>query len=670
MTGGRSDLDDLTGSGPPDAVPAEGETPKWVYQVRSGIPRLGEVLSSSGTLRVRFAEETVDWPGLPRSARFVEEGSPTFRSMADPQGLTAELREDPVAVLVDVLRERGVATPVDVLKETLARFGIAPEHVGDLWKKTQPRLKKHPHVQVAGKPALYSFVKEPSIVADVVPLTLQEILVALGKTRLKKERRETLSRELRSLLSASDVSPEERTWASVVASDGGRGPIQWESLRPEALRAEGQKVLLDLAVEDKAHLFIVRTALQAKDSEASRDALQIALRYEAELVEPGLIEELQRWRISLGFDEEEMVRHLASAVRRSKRFYLIIPDDPSSTYVEELLTTYVSLRGVTAERKELSLLTDWSEHRLQDLGWSSAQFGRALKSAPRALSDRLPSALHGLPTHRGSLRRELLKGLLVAGRGAHLSRADAWGDLSLAVLLDLASDGILTEVLTSTDVLQTLFVPAIEAACARRHLRSLIALLDAPREVRQLVEEERFRQALREASHQRGVDSLIWSITDSTDYLNSRVAELMADLAAHKDKVAQLEAEVSVGQERLRSALRGHRETTSQELMHARLGALKALAETIEELRRHSDAASQGALENALTRAKPHGLEVGESPGTITEFDPSRHEGLGRDIELGTRVEVVEPAYELVEPDTVRLLILPAKVRILPATEG
>lgn len=662
--GGREDAKGLVQETTKDA----GKT-QWVLQVIHGQPRLGQLIDTGlGFYRVRFEENTYDWETLPSSARLIDEDSLEFRALTQPEVERARIQSDPASVVRDLLASQKNGLSASDIGHELSLLALAEaEEWKLLWKKAQVKLKKDRHVLISERPTKYSFSSTPRAEAPDERVTARQMLEAASK-KLPKAKKDALLTRIVELDSQGELSFEERAWVSAIKA----GPISeatWATLRPGNLPATGSAVLLDRAETDSKHEFVVRLALEAKDSEPVRRARDLAEeKVPVEVLVAGLASELDRWRQDLRqSDDDELGRRTAGALRRTPTLERLWRRCAQPRLVAEAMKLFADAREHPSERREVKELADWSLGLVRSLGWNAHQFSQVIERLDGDESLKIFVALVGEPLHQDGLRRSFLRAAVRAGRTQAVLSRRPWSDLGVKNLRELLDDALLGDLLTNEPLLHSVVAPAVSKAADAGDFSSMVALLSAPRSVVELCPPERWAKVIAEGASLNGSERVLQAIPHAGGSLERMQSELdaaLARIATLEGDERTLRGEVEALEERLRDATGEHLASIGDATRRAKLQAFRLLAEALEEIRPASAEAPavEDAIANVLTRAAHLGLRVSGEPGGTVPFDPLNHDAMGVDILEGATVQLLDAGYEVSE-DGQAVVIRKARVR-------
>ena len=635
-------------------TPAEA-SPGWVFQVLQGQARLGEVLERNPDfLRVRFGEETYTWQSIPSSARLIDETTIEFAALTDPDGLRNRFASEPGVVVRELLQGREQPLSGAQVQQSLVTLRLlAPEDLNASWKKLQPKLKKDPHIEASGRPATYSFVAQP-VTATSSDLTASEALEALSKARVPKERREELLTRISQLEASGELSIEERAWRSLLLDE--EASLDWDGLDPGNLTASGKMTLLEHALKQGEESFVVRLALEAKDSEATRRASTLLERTLApESIAPVIENELDRWNQHLENvqDNDELGTALAGDLRRTPGVRKAFERTATPRLISQLLKILAASR-TRSGRAECEQLAGWCIRLLENLRISRVDLRASIADLDLPAQSKLAAALAGEPIASGSLRRSLLRGLAETSREI-LTQKRPWEDLKASDILDLMDDPLLKPLLTEEPVLSSVVLPRVTSAMERDDLRSLLLILAAPQPVVHLLPAERLAVAIGRAvksDHAQRVLASFPSQSNNLKSLEEKVKLATEELSLLRKTLDEERRRSEELEERLRLAVGEQRALSAEDTRRAKLKAMRVLADALEDLRRVKETSEMSsAISNALTKASAEGLRIDEDSGELSNFDPSKHNPMGLELEEGQPVRLIDASYIVEDPN-------------------
>jgi molecular chaperone GrpE (heat shock protein) len=139
------------------------------------------------------------------------------------------------------------------------------------------------------------------------------------------------------------------------------------------------------------------------------------------------------------------------------------------------------------------------------------------------------------------------------------------------------------------------------------------------------------------------------------DALREQLTAARAETASARQLAEQAEERAAAADLRWRQALAASAGAHDAQLRQAQIDALRAWVDHIEDDRSVAATIEQPELlerqlNNALRRIQSFAVKVEGQPGQHVAFDPKRHEPL--DLDPGTTVEVVTPAYMLADSAT------------------
>jgi hypothetical protein len=156
---------------------------------------------------------------------------------AEDTDVAFRLRAFPVAVFADLLRESGGALNARALKQLLANRGVDRAAVDAAWKRAQPGLRRHGHVEV-GPPGVYRWRAGPPVEA----LTPDAALDRLAAQRLTATGRAELVDVVRAALLERDALEERARGAY-------RDAVQLRTAHERQLRIDAARALAEVAME-------------------------------------------------------------------------------------------------------------------------------------------------------------------------------------------------------------------------------------------------------------------------------------------------------------------------------------------------------------------------------------------------------------------------------------
>ncbi|MEO3786844.1 hypothetical protein ABGB12_26250 [Actinocorallia sp. B10E7] len=116
-----------------------------------GLIRTGELLSrKGGMLTVRWDDDgREEQVRISSTTTFMPPGSLRHQAFVDPAALSRRLGEDPLALVVQLLRENGTRLKAPDIKSLLGGFGLDPADVDKAWRRVQSRLASLEEVAVS-----------------------------------------------------------------------------------------------------------------------------------------------------------------------------------------------------------------------------------------------------------------------------------------------------------------------------------------------------------------------------------------------------------------------------------------------------------------------------------------------------------------------------------------
>ena len=675
VAGASSDTDSAQPQVPVGVSQTTGS--RYVVQ-RTGSGRvLGEVTAETDagfTVVIDGSER--HWDKLPNSAHEVAEGSLELDSFLDPQAVRDAFDHQPAEVVARLLKDR--LRPLDAgdIQRTLEAFEILP--VGEAktrWKDLQKALSKHPHIRREGKPVTYAWSDEPVVeaVADKAELSFGDLIELVAKPTAKG--RADAIRMLSEMGERGELSPIQRQLAVGLGGIEGDRGAALAGLELAEVSASVAAAVVRSAAENRLWPTLLKFA---RDQRESVSTAAVSAFGEAPLEDQRAA--LVDWFTAA---QRDLTSPGGQAAQEAQRWLKVarklMPLEPDTTVAGAVLSLAIAVADGYFAQELRGLVV---EELLALLAAHGANPSTLVSVVPQDRRQ-LESFQHALRNPTGAHQPGRVFWYRVVLRSSHvdLYEQGGWFDLlDLDGLRELFGDPEMQALLDSR--VATGVETRLRTLVALVPLPDLLAFIEgAPAALVAQIRPDRIAQRLGTEAESESLLSkaLAKFAAQQADELENRVrAEIANELEAQRlslqaanDQLAVLEADLaaqnaarSEAENRIVQLSKQAREAASHGLEQARLDALRAVVNIVEDLRRVATAPDGEVLSAsdlhlaASTQGQVLGVVTLEQAGDTVPFDPMRHRLIdqARPQDGTPQVRVIEPTYALRSGDSVTVL--------------
>lgn len=628
-----------------------------------GVGRI--VARDEAELTVAFRDETRT---LSRPFKIIRlpGGGIDAEAFHDPELVGRLFHGDALGLALRIIRESPSGLDRTQLSRRLADLGVSGDDVAAWWADVEPRLRLVPELVSPDEPdGVWRLKSDDPPIQRESSAVLQDLIAK----RLQPQKRKTLCQELQTA-AVGGLASRSQLIASTFfgcAPDGVR-PDEIATVDPSHLPNPVVKALLEKVGKD-ALPFVVKAALQGRETLAARDAAERALQLgSAAEVSLSVADHLAEAASELEeAGELQAVADTAARLRGSVQAARRLMTTGSLTYA--LLRSAILLHAATQAKRSEARETADLLRSIDDLLSEDQLLGSTLvqlfdSTEIAAVPDEmLAGVLASRPLEPESPRATYLWALVTAGRWRAAASERAWQGVSSAQLISLWGSPLLSNLLSRgpdgergpRSVVSRAFVrdersalsqlvaepgmlrlcpPALLDRLVQRlsetdfELQQVLSLFVAPLVSAQL-DQLRQEQAARDDDHARRM-SAISSERDQLEIERDRLIERVAFLQS------QLKHEAKVAQS-----------ATAPELRQSQIDGVRAAVDILAEAERwsfrHDEIAE--ALEVLIVMASRHGIRRLERPGAVVAFNPRTQrlvEGASAQV-----VSVVESGWAL-----------------------
>lgn len=650
---------------------------RYIVQRTEAGRALGQIMAETEAgFSVVINGAKFQWDRLPNSVHEVAEGSLELDSLLDIEGIRASFAEQPAAVVARLLRDRGQPLEAGEIQLVLEAFEIlAPGEAKARWKDLQKTLVKHAHITRVGKPVRYAWSDDPvvEVAAAKKELSVAELLELVAKPSAKG--RTDALQLLTEKDAKGELSASQRQLAVVLGGVAGNRESALAELDITQVPAPIAPVVVSAAVEFGLWGVVLGFAADARTT-VSTAALAAFEEAPAEDQRRSLVEWFAAAELLLTTPDPRAHREVQRWLELAQT---LMPLEPDPTVARSVMALAIAVATGYLEREVRGPLVEELMGLLAAHGAVPQHVLSALPSDRR----KVEAFQHVLRKPSGGHHPGRIFWYRVVLRSDHVDlfeRDGAFNLLDLDGLRDLFSDPEL-QVLLEGHVaagVETQLRMLVELA----PLPDVLAFIEgAPARLVAQIRTDRLAQRLRTESESESLLSRALGRFAATHAgeLESRVrAEVAAELEeyelgllAAKEQIVILEAELASQQaarvdaeNRVVQLSRQSKEAASHGLEQARLDALRAVVNIVEDLRRVAAAPDGEVLSvadlhlGASTQAQVLGVSTLEQAGDTVPFDPSRHRLIdqARPQDGTPQVRVIEPTYVVQSGDAVTVL--------------
>jgi molecular chaperone GrpE (heat shock protein) len=613
--------------------------------------KLGELIERlrPGLVLVRWPDGDEEELELRSRHVVVEEGSLKYQQLLDPQVLTERLRDDPVDLIVQLLRESRETMKATEIRQRMVQMELDPEAVDRTWKAAKKRVEEHEHVILTGKPAAYRWTDtppEPHAKLKALPLT--EALALLVDADRPREELAALRESVRSR--ATD--PITNLVAQAVGIELASPPVAAQHLLQRPLGAGVALAAFPTPVLAKLH------SGQGRESpDATLGLLACVPRKLRFLDDVDLVSVLGTIQVEQlvknGLDELDVstkeTRPDLVAAMSSLAENLTRSSDVRHVSPSQLITV---MSALPATGKGLSARTQLAHAIAEHV----RQWRKGEPPLDQVQFHALADAAARLPLEPRGARVELLAA--VHSFSPEITHAAGWWRHVTLRDIIATADGLLQRVWADPVIAQDIIRPLVDTALASATTRrGLAQIVGAPTVVADHVDPAGLRAAWEKVA---GTDerARTWleairadeAIPQLEEQLEqSRIAQQVAE--QERDLLQAANSELEARADRLERLLsEAHavsRDMTDQELRQRAIDALRpvvALAIEAETLVAGFKPTNV-VFDRIHAIVGAHGLSPIGASGDRVRFDPAVHEAVADQVPPGETVSVLRPGY-------------------------